>query len=165
MIVILLILHFSRYLNEPSLDQKKIETEIEQVDVFLNAMNKIQRSLSSDCINKKFLIPMNDTKAILKGIITFLSHQFHEWNYLYVSPYRQKFFSKVLEDLGQMKQHIKPNQTMAFMDEFETDVYRKPLLTRPTYQFVQKSKIIYDFESYVLAKFSVIYPLQCRELR
>lgn len=127
-------------------------------------MITIAKSTYGYCIQNTFVDPMKEAKDLLYSLIAFLEQQFQDWDYMYVSKEKQKFYPIVLNDIEHMKQEIETDQTMVFMDSFDTDVYRKPLLTKPVYKFVKKSRIIYSFDSCVLIKFYQTYPFNVPSL-
>lgn len=146
------------------MDRKKIKAEIEQIDVLLKAMINIEKQIPSFCLRDTFREKMESAIELLEHIVAFLEHRFPNSDSMYIGE-KQRYLSLVLDDINEMKKEMKigANQTMAFMNEFNADVFRKPLLSRPLFKFVKKSKIFYDYESHVQASFHIAYPFNALE--
>ena len=148
-------IYSERFLNDAQLDEAKLDAENDQINKWIDELQKLKlRGDISSCIDKKFIGQMRKISPFFEELKPYFKHRLPGSDDQFI--YDQVWFQSLLEDIKYMRSSV--GYTMAFVKEFDTDVFRKPIKTRPKFEFVPYSKIIYDFKSYLIRRFKIAYP-------
>lgn len=152
-------IYSERFLNDDRLDDAKLKVEKDRIGEFMRKLYESQHKLERfDCIQTNFIGQMENIKNFLDGLLELFHHRFPRSDEEFISENSQPWFADMLNDVRYMRLNGDYQQNGAFVKEFDTDIFRKPLLTRPKFRFIRKSRIIYDFGSYMIRTFQVAYP-------
>lgn len=156
-----------RYLNDAKTNRASLDAEEKQIDEWIGELSLIGFKLGR-CIDKKFVDKMDSIKGFFSSLQPFLNRRFPNSDQLFLVPnegehYYSYYYSDMVNDIKNMRSNLDAGQVGAFVKEFDTDVFRKRLLAKPKFDFIRKSKIIYDFDSYLIRNYDVVYPFHIEQ--
>ena len=149
-------IHSERFLNDDQLDKAKLDVEQKQVNEWIAQISPIGSNLTTSCIEKTFIDKMKGVEDFFKLLQAHFGPRFPNSDSEFFKY--SVWYSEVKKDIRRMREYVGNQQTMAFVKEFKVDVFRKPIVTRRQYKFIPRSKVIYDFSSYLIQRFDVFYP-------
>lgn len=97
------------------------------------------------------------TVHLIDGLRPLFDHRFSNNRKNHV-PSKEQFFQHLNSDIDLMRKNAAEDQTMAFHYKTIDDVYDLPILSSPRFKFERKTRVIYEFTSYLTMYYQIAFP-------
>lgn len=154
-------IYSEKFLN--NFDRAEMEKERKRVDPWLADIEKWIHVLSdkySDsfhCFYDKIKPRVVAGAQLIDGLLPLFEHRFNNYQKSYV-PNKEQLYKELQSAISHMSEHLESGQTMAFQDQPVDDVYEHRISSLPRFEFVRKSRVVYNYESYLNMRYQIAFP-------
>ena len=135
-------------------------TEIKKLGASLNSIIQEEYSRVSECLKDNFRSPLERSKNLIGHLHDLYLNMLPQSKNYYLEIDKKEMFKKFETVANSASTHLTDSQTMAFQDEFLTDIYRKPIVQMGKFVFHRKSRIFFDPSSTGTVNFEIVFPFQ-----
>ena len=149
-----------RFMND--FNRTALEAERDQLVDWLDKLNQwIDNRLGfylGNCIRKEFSERVQRANLLLYGLVPLFYHRFNNHPRTY-KPNKEQLFGQLESAIDQLGTVVESWQTVAFHDLPLDDVYGWRISSLPRFDFTRKSRVTYDYESYLTMHYQIAFPL------
>lgn len=162
------LIYSEAYVNGPNFE-REVRSESERFDQILERVQQVRDQVREQTIdsiewfNQKTLA-FRQGQKLVDYLLPFLCGQLQPLRpigYTGLQPSKEKQFA-TLESYLLKRLDIATNQTFVFHDDFMTDIYEMPIVTRPKLEFNRFSRTFFDPKSHGRLRFQIVLPFYWR---